>query len=159
MKLTVAALVVLAMCGPGCSEEGMFESVRFRQLQLGGVTIEVEIAADEATRASGYMFREDISDSEGILFVHTSAERLGFWMKNCVVPIDIAYIDSEFRVSDIYTMAPEPTNKARSTYRTYKASTEVLYALEVQGGWFASHQVHVGDTIDLKEVLRGVQPR
>ncbi len=61
----------------------------------------LEVAADDASRERGYMFRDRIGEREGMIFVFESMQRHSFWMKNCRVALDIVWLDAAFRVVDI----------------------------------------------------------
>ena len=69
-----------------------------------------------------------------MLFVYESEEPLAFWMKNTTIPLSIAFLDRKRVVRDIQDMTP------RSEAR-HVASAPVMFALEVNQGWFARHDV------------------
>ncbi|MDH3732048.1 MAG: DUF192 domain-containing protein [Gemmatimonadota bacterium] len=110
-------------------------------IRVAGIEIQVEIADDEAERSKGLMFRESLPEDEGMLFVYESARPLGFWMRNTLIPLDIAYIDEQGRIVDIQQMEPRD-----ETTRWSKA--DAMYALEMNVGWFAANSVTVGDLIE-----------
>jgi uncharacterized membrane protein (UPF0127 family) len=69
----------------------------------------LEVAADDATRERGYMFREHVGAREGMIFLFDAADRHSFWMKNCRVALDIVWLDAALRIVDIaHDAAPCP---------------------------------------------------
>ena len=76
-----------------------------------------------------------------MLFVFDSDESQRFWMKNTLIPLSIAYITRDSLITDILEMAPLDTTTP------YVSSKAVLYALEMNSGWFQSHDIKPGDTV------------
>jgi len=128
-----------------------------RPFRVGDTEITLSIAATPERRRRGYMYRERIEETEGLLFIFPKPEMQRFWMKNCLVPIDIAYIDNHHRVSDIHTMTPSGSD--RGVGPLWTSSVPVQYALEVKDGFFERHGIRVGDTIDLTKALRHIRVR
>ncbi len=106
------------------------------------VSLRAEIASTEETRASGYMFRKNIPDGTGMLFVYDDDQPLRFWMKNTPTPLSIAFIDRKGQIKDIFDMKPYNLNGVSS-------GGFVRYALEVPQGWFARVGVSCGDFLEL----------
>lgn len=111
-------------------------------IRVGGIEIQVEIADDEAERARGLMFRESLPRDQGMLFIYPEERTLSFWMRNTLIPLDIAYADSEGRIVDIKQMEPQ-------TLETHESGAPARYALEMNLGWFQSNGVRIGDTIEM----------
>jgi len=106
----------------------------------------VEIADSRAERISGLQFRDNLPQEEGMLFVYDRNLVLTFWMKNTSIPLDLAYLDENGQIKDIFELDPFD--------ETIIASKEpVRYALEVNRGWFKKHGVSIGDNIDALPVL------
>ncbi len=108
------------------------------------VRVRVEIADEPWERARGLMYRTALGKDRGMLFVYPEERELSFWMKNTLIPLSIAYIDSEGRITDILDMKPlddRPPN--------YVSSEPVRYALEVNQGFFDKNDVNVGDHAEL----------
>ena len=75
-------------------------------------------------------------------FVFPEASKQNFWMKNTNVALSIAFINSEGVILNIEDMNAHSLTEARSQGR-------VLYALEMNRGWFDSHDVRPGDRVFL----------
>jgi uncharacterized membrane protein (UPF0127 family) len=107
-------------------------------LIFGSDTITAEVASTPDQRAQGLMNRPSLPDGTGMLFVFQDEQVRSFWMRNTLVSLDIAFMDSEFRIVDIQQM------EARSE-DFHESRQPAMYALEVPEGWFAAHGVRVGD--------------
>ena len=137
-------LVLFLAAFSGCSGQVRFEK---RELSIEGrngtVKIIAEIARTEAQRERGYMFREEVKDGEGMLFIFEQDQILSFWMKNTLVPLSIAFISYNGTILEIYDMEPENLNPVRS-------SRSARYALEVPQGWFDRVGLAPGDRLDIR---------
>ncbi|MFN0057527.1 MAG: DUF192 domain-containing protein [Planctomycetota bacterium] len=133
-----------------------------RTITLAGQKVVVELAATSELRALGLMNRKpgDMPENHGMLFIFPEPDEQSFWMKNCFMPIDIAYIandpDGAFRITNVYTMQPEVGPKLDTEYQRYPSTERVAYVLELNGGWFEKHGVKAGDRLDLKAATKGV---
>ncbi|HWI45123.1 MAG TPA: DUF192 domain-containing protein [Rubrobacter sp.] len=108
------------------------------------VEVRVEVADNVFERARGLMYRKALGVNRGMLFVYPEEQRLSFWMKNTLIPLSIAYIDSKRRIVDIQDMKPlddEPPS--------YVSADPAQYALEVNRGFFEERGVKVGDRVEL----------
>jgi len=103
-------------------------------------TLKAEIARTSEEQAQGLMYRKELPDGEGMLFVYTRDDILSFWMRNTYIPLSIAYIASDGRIIDIRNMFPLDENTVTST-------RSVRYALEVPQGWFSRSGVKEGDIV------------
>ena len=96
--------------GPAAAEEtGASLDIRV-PIRVAGVQIQVEIADEPEEHSRGLMFRESMEENHGMLFVYTTEQTRGFWMKNTLIPLDIAYADREGRIVDIQQMEPQVTD-------------------------------------------------
>ncbi len=111
-------------------------------LSINGRPLAVEIARTKAQRKKGLMYRDEIGRHEGMIFVFRKDQYLTFWMKNTRIPLSIAFLDKNGKVTDIYDMEPYSLRPVRST-------KECRYAIEVNRGFFNECNLSVGDRIDL----------
>jgi uncharacterized membrane protein (UPF0127 family) len=70
------------------------------------VEVEVEIADTRTEQARGLMERTELAENAGMLFILKSEQSPGFFMENTLIPLSIAFIDSEGRIVDIQDMQP-----------------------------------------------------
>jgi uncharacterized protein len=114
--------------------------------RYGEVRVRVEVADDPAEQAKGLMGRTTLGENRGMLFVYPDEEVRAFWMKDTLIPLSIAFIDSQRRIVDIQDMKPlddEPPH--------YVSAEPAQYALEVNQGFFEKRGVKVGDRVELPQ--------
>ena len=92
----------------------------------------------------GLMFRESLDTNSGMLFIFDESAQQSFHMTETRIPLDIAFITEEGIIESIKELEPFEESPVAS-------EGEVLYALEVNRGWFAENNVEVGDEIQIEE--------
>lgn len=112
----------------------------------GKVELDVEVAANSKARQHGLMFRQELPDSHGMLFVYPSSTGGGHWMKNTYIPLDIAYIDDTGLVMEVVQGRPLDTT-------VLAATAPYRYVLEVRAGWFDDFGFGPGSQLLLPEDL------
>ena len=86
------------------------------------------------------MFREEVPEGTGMLFVYPDAAQRSFWMKNTRVPLSIAFFDDQKAILHILDMDPPTGN----VVLRYQSIAPALYALEVPQGWFRKYGIELG---------------
>jgi uncharacterized membrane protein (UPF0127 family) len=145
--------------GPRVSQAGMPIEV----VQLGGRPFELEVAATPRTVERGLSRRTEIPDGTGMIFVFPESRILSFWMIDCLVDIDVAYLDRTGKVVSIYTMKAESAQKpgeSREAYQSrlkrYPSADEAMFAIEVKAGLLEKLGVKPGTTVKVDYAkLRG----
>jgi hypothetical protein len=121
-------------------EDGIFVVL----VSQGGVSTEVrvEVAATLEERQRGLMFRQELAEDAGMLFLFAREVQTGFWMRNTYVPLDIAYIGADRRVIEI--KQGKPLDETPLT-----PGEKYLYVLELNAGWFERHGMGPGAVVTL----------
>jgi uncharacterized membrane protein (UPF0127 family) len=88
----------------------------------------VEVADDDAERARGLMFREEMAMSAGMLFVYEEPRRASFWMKNTLIPLDMIFADATGTVQRVHE------NAIPHDETPIDGGEGVLGVLEINGG-------------------------
>ncbi len=101
-------------------------------VELAGERYQVEIAADDATRARGLMFRDTLPDGTGMLFIHDREEPQAYWMKNTRIPLDILYFDSALKL--VSQQRNVPPCSAGNACPSYPSQRPARYVLELNAG-------------------------
>jgi len=135
IKLIILLVFALIFLFYGCNNNAHF-------LEINGVKLYIEIALTNQERMMGLMFRQNLPENNGMLFIFEKEEVLNFWMKNTSIPLSIAYIRENGLIIGIYDMKPYDETAISSIY-------PCKYALEVNKGWFNKNNVKTGDTINL----------
>lgn len=105
-------------------------------------SLTVEIADTPDERSRGLMSRESLPSDAGMLFAWPEDASAGFWMKDTLVPLSIAFIDAGGTIVDIQDMQPldETLHHSPEPYR---------FAVEANQGWFAERGIEVGSEVNL----------
>ncbi len=117
-------------------------SDKMTEIRVGGVSLKVELATTPEEHAEGLMLRKELSEDNGMLFIYPSPRILTFWMKDTYIPLDIAFIDKDKTIVSIQHMKPLDDK------HLYVSPSPVLYALEVNQGWFNRNGVEIGDRME-----------
>ncbi|MBO4438616.1 MAG: DUF192 domain-containing protein [Spirochaetaceae bacterium] len=144
----LAAVFFVAACLLSCSENKKDKTTLQIICRNGKTkTVKVELAITPQEQQTGFMFRKDIPDGTGMLFIFEKEQLLAFWMKNTPTPLSIAYIDSNGIIKDIFDMQP-------FSLETIASTTKARYALEVPQGWFAKEGIEVGDSLKITDKIK-----
>jgi uncharacterized membrane protein (UPF0127 family) len=141
MSIVVGSFVLFG-CDSGSESDFMNTGVRlpprgYAWVIFGNDTITAEIADTPQTRNRGLMFREELPEDEGMLFIFEGEAIRSFWMENTFIPLDIAFINRTLAIVDIRQMQPQ-------TVVLHTSSAPAMYALEVPQGQLAARGITVG---------------
>ncbi|MDR7133564.1 uncharacterized membrane protein (UPF0127 family) [Lysobacter niastensis] len=144
MELIMSAMrVLLVFCGlalAGCaSGTGLW-------VELGGQRYAIEIADDDAERARGLMFRDELAVDHGMLFIHERQEPLAYWMKNTKIPLDILYFDDALKL--VSQQRDVPPCSLGDRCPPYPSNAPARYVLELNAGEAA--RIGLKDGAELK---------
>lgn len=109
------------------------------QIEINDKEYNVLVAQTEDEKATGLMNVEEMSDSEGMLFIYDAPQTLEFWMKDTEIPLDIIFIDSDWEVKKIAKGDPFD--------ETIISCDNAQYVLELN----QNSGVQVGDEIDIED--------
>jgi hypothetical protein len=149
--LTAGALVVLVTVFASFQAQPGFADSRAMMLPVDPAPLVVvthkaersftiEIADDSAERSAGLMFREDMPDDRGMLFVFQDTRNVAFWMKNTPMPLDLLFIGEDGRIRAI--LPGEPQSEA-----VIDPGEPARYVLELKAGTAAKEGIKVGDLL------------
>ncbi len=110
--------------------------------------LDLEIPSTPEAFSAGLMFRESLGKDSGMLFIFKEAGEKSFHMTNTTIPLDIAFINEDGIIESIKELKPLDETHVFS-------DAKVLYAIEVNRGWFTENNVQVGDKVleSLKDEL------
>ena len=146
----LSATVTAALAG--CGESAPPKSTT---VTVAGAALSATLALDEPAREKGLSGRESIGHDEAMLFVFPDSQTRNFWMVDCLMDIDIAFIDPFGFVTAVHTMPKEPLQaqgETRDDYyrrlRRYPSVDRAQYALEVAPGRLAELGVQRGTRLE-----------
>jgi uncharacterized membrane protein (UPF0127 family) len=130
----VAAGPVLSLSEPTAAQPKL-PTVK---LYVGPEQMDAELCRTPIQIQTGMMFRKTMGTNDGMVFNLSFPQQAGFWMKNCYVPLSVAYLNSEGVIEEIHPLQVQDTNTVLST------ATDIRFALETPQGWFDWHHVTTG---------------
>ena len=144
-------MFALAGCGAAPSEP--LPADHSFALTLDGQTIRVELAVTQEEQARGLMYREELDDDAGMLFISEAPRQQHFYMRNTPLPLDIGYFTPDGILQEVYALHPydETTVSSRNT--------RIQFSLEMNQGWFSANGVRRGARLDLEEIADALERR
>jgi uncharacterized membrane protein (UPF0127 family) len=152
-RAAVAAAVVGCLGLVGCppsAERNDLASLRTDNVVIRGHTFHVWIAETSEQQRLGLMNvgAEELPPDWGMLFVFPEEQVLSFWMKNTILPLDIAFIGAGGVIVKTHTMPP-------LTLKGFGSGAPAQFALEVNAGRFAELGIVAGDAVVLPARVEG----
>ena len=130
----------------------VFSKQQFKQMGYGKVVflrknlaIKVEIAKTETEKSRGLMFRENLAESKGMLFVYKQEKILTVWMKNTLIPLDIVFVSAQGAIVSIVKDIQPCLNIPCQIYESKKAAK---YILEINAGLVEKKGISVGQQLN-----------
>jgi len=134
------AALLLALVFNAATAQGVPQDLRAIALNAGMHNIRAAVAVTPDQLTTGLMFRRQMAQHEGMLFVYDDLERRCFWMRNTILPLSIAFLADDGTVVNIADMQPQ-------TLDSHCSTQPVRYALEMNQGWFAKRGIKAGSKI------------
>ena len=142
-------LVLTSMLWSCSSHSDISDNITY-EINIRDKKPRVEVAFRQKERTIGLMFRDELDNEHGMLFIYPQEQKLSFWMKNTRIPLSIAFINSSEIIIQIEPMAPYSL-----TSHTSKA--KVRFALEMEEGWFRKNGITVGSKVDFSSEIRNLK--
>lgn len=111
------------------------------KLFISDKVMTTEMALTGLQMQTGMMYRTNMDENAGMLFVFPYPHQASFWMKNTLIPLSAAYIDQEGIIQEIHDL------QAQNTNAVVAAKANIQYVLETPLGWFRSNNVSTGALI------------
>jgi hypothetical protein len=131
------ALGALAQTGP--------QSLVHIRMNAGIHNIDAELAQTAEEREIGLMFRPTLGANQGMLFAFERPGQQCFWMKNTLIPLDVAFVADDGSIVNLDRMKPQ-------TLDGHCSEKPVRFVLEMNDGWFAKRGIKAG------QKLKGLPP-
>jgi uncharacterized membrane protein (UPF0127 family) len=121
-------------------------NVVFRPAGQPPVAVRVEVQRTEAEHARGLMYRRDLDEMAGMIFVFREPAHQTFWMRNTYLPLDMIFITADRHVLGVVRNATPMTDDPR------EVEGDSQYVLEVNAGWADRHHVGTGTPVEFVNV-------
>lgn len=129
------SLLLVMLMLSGCASAGSW-------VELSGQRYKVEVADDDAERARGLMFRDQLAPGTGMIFLHDREEPQAYWMKNTKIALDILYFDSARKL--VAQQRDVPPCSAGNACPSYPSNAPARYVLELNAGEAAKLKLQNG---------------
>jgi uncharacterized membrane protein (UPF0127 family) len=140
VRRVLAVLICLAACHTQAAPVAPMTlptgAVRF-DTPRGPWVVRVEIATTDEEHARGLMFRRDLPQDHGMIFVFRTTEEHAFWMHNTLIGLDMIFLAEDRSVLGFVT-APPRTDDLRTVHKPSR------YVVEVPAGAASAHAVGPG---------------
>jgi len=149
IAFTMVFGLLISNCGPNTPHE--LDKLGAVEVTVKNAPFHLWVADEPAEREKGLMYvtaeqMDDLSDGRrrGMIFVFDHEQYLNFWMKNTIIPLDIAYLDAAGTVLNVHTMVPLDTTLGR-----YPSAAPAQFAIEVCANTFSDLGLSAGDRIEI----------
>ncbi|MES2530600.1 MAG: DUF192 domain-containing protein [Pseudomonadota bacterium] len=133
----VVVVAVLHPFGIAWSQEQPQMDLQRVRISAGLYQIDAQVAVSPAEQQTGLMYRQEMPQQEGMLFVFRQPSTQCFWMKNTLLPLTAAFVADDGRIVNLVDMKPQ-------TLDSHCSEEPVRYVLEMNQGWFAKKNIHKG---------------
>ncbi|BCN39366.1 hypothetical protein ALDI51_26850 [Alicycliphilus denitrificans] len=110
------------------------------EITAGMHRIDAQVAASPQERQIGLMFRRDMPQHEGMLFVFEQPATQCFWMKNTLLPLTAAFVADDGTIVNLADMKPMSED-------SHCSARPVRFVLEMNQGWFARKGLKAGSRL------------
>jgi len=141
-------LVLLLLCGLGQAQaQGTPQTDLPREvLSIQNQSIEVQLASTPEQRQIGLMYRENMPENQGMLFIYPDDAQRCFWMRNTPLPLTAAFIDKAGVIVKFADMSP-------LSEQSHCSGQAVRYVLEMQQGWFKKRGIDTGAQLSFSRCI------
>lgn len=136
--LGAACAALLIACGAQAQASGQPQTTLQRvDLTAGMYRIDTQVAQTPQERQIGLMYRKNMPQQEGMLFIFDEPSVQCFWMKNTLLPLTAAFVADDGTVVNLVDMKPQTTD-------SHCSEKPVRFVLEMNQGWFKSRAIKAG---------------
>lgn len=131
-----AGLAAALLCLSAQAQSPQLQLAR-TALNAGMHRLDVQLAQTPEQRQIGLMWRKEMPQHEGMLFVFEQASTQCFWMRNTLLPLTAAFVEDDGTIVNLADMKPQSDD-------SHCSAKPVRYVLEMNQGWFAKRQIKPG---------------
>ena len=140
MKTLTALLFALCFTGLALAQETPQTQLQRITLSAGIQQMDIQLALTPEQHQIGLMYRTDMPQGEGMLFVFPNPSKQCFWMKNTLLPLTAAFVADDGSIVNLEDMKPQTTD-------SHCSLKPVRYVLEMNQGWFAKKGLKAGSKL------------
>ncbi|RYF66897.1 MAG: DUF192 domain-containing protein [Comamonadaceae bacterium] len=139
MKVLMTLVAAVLSASAALAQQPQMDLPRVK-ISAGMNVIDSQVAATDAQRATGLMFRKEMPQHEGMLFVFDQPSVQCFWMKNTLLPLTAAFVADDGTIVNLADMKPQ-------TLDSHCSTQPVRYVLEMNQGWFERRAIKPGSKL------------
>lgn len=136
IKLLLSVWLLLSAAVALAQERPQMDLQRTR-LGAGMHLIDAQLAVTPEQRQTGLMYRVEMPQHEGMLFLFEQPAEQCFWMKNTLLPLTAAFVADDGTIVNLVDMKPQTTD-------SHCSAKPVRFVLEMNLGWFAKRAIKAG---------------
>ncbi len=106
------------------------------------INLDLEIANTDTKRKRGLMFRDQLDQNQGMLFIWPDSDSRCMWMKNTSIPLSVAYLSNSGHILEIRDLNP-------FSEKSVCSNQKARMALEMKQGWFQNNKIGVGQKLKI----------
>jgi uncharacterized membrane protein (UPF0127 family) len=127
------------------------------QIEIAGERFKLEVSADDQSREKGLSGRNEIAADGGMVFIFPDTAMRSFWMPECVIDIDIVFLDENGLIVSAYEMKaerPQRRFESRAEYearlKRYSSRKPAQFAIELKAGSIKRLKLKPGQKLDIE---------
>lgn len=109
-------------------------------------SVDVEFADNDEERATGLMFRNEMKENQGMLFIFPYEDRQSFYMKNTILPLDIIYVNKDLEIVTIFK------NTLPFSLESLPSTAPAQYVVEVNAGYTEKYGITETDKVIFRKI-------
>ncbi len=137
-------LLSMWLCPVGA--EPLYQENYDSLIEIGDYAFVSEIADTPEKMQQGMMYRPSIADNQAMIFVYPRPQRMSFWMKNTLIPLDMLFFDPQGFLLEIKHKVPPCKTVMCPTYPSQHAN--IRYVVELKGGMAKQLNLQLGDKLN-----------
>jgi uncharacterized membrane protein (UPF0127 family) len=140
MKTLASFLVALCFLAPALAQETPQTQLQRITLSAGIHQMDIQVALTPEQHQIGLMYRSEMPQNEGMLFVFQAPSKQCFWMKNTILPLTAAFVADDGSIVNLEDMKAQTTD-------SHCSLKPVRYVLEMNQGWFSKKGLKAGSKL------------
>ena len=126
------------------------------KLKFFGEEWNTELCLDETSRATGMGARTEFPPNTAMLFAYSKPDLLSFWMKDCLIDMDMVFVDAEGKISALHEAKRQPLRTRgqsldayESGLKRYSSNRRAKYCIELPAGTIKRLKPSLGQKIEI----------
>jgi uncharacterized membrane protein (UPF0127 family) len=155
--IVILAVILLLVINPFSKNESTDPEYMFKKegeltfsdsLNNTKTKIDIQIANNDFDRELGLMFRKQMDENKGMLFIFPEEARQSFWMRNTLISLDMIFVNAINKIVTIHK------NTQTLSDQSYPSTAPAKYVIEVNGGYCSKYNINEGDKINFTEITQ-----